>query len=230
MCITILKTMAVKIKTAMIDKKKLEKEIDVLGSEIAKAYILTFALQELIEQSHINFNVYIKYHEFFYQTYSSYHNELTHHISHLQDTSRDSLSIIKLLNRSKDYNDQLSVEEGNILSQLIDHEIGKKIKVIRDKLGRAHLDYKIALNPDKEQKIYEQNKVTLMEIIQYLELLTKALTIISRRLDIPIADFLKPIPSLRGDIRRLFEDLAFDEKKRSSQSLANKISRDEITV
>ena len=195
-----------------MNKSKLEKEVDALGQEISKAHILIFALSEIIKQSNLNFNIYKKYWGFFSLSYNLFWNELIHNISRLQDTSRDSLSVVKVLKRHVyDIDDEKSNQEKEILEKIEKSDTNKKIKRLRDKLGKAHLDGKISINPGKRHDIWKKNKETLGNIVVYLELITQGVEIISCRLDETIL-LLKPYDLIKKHIKNLFNSLNDKEK------------------
>ena len=193
-------------RTLILDKLKLEKEINVLGEQIYKVHILMLAIREIIQQSNLNFDVYKKYYDFFDLTYRSYWDELIHNVSRLQDMSRDSISIVKILNRNIEIGDEKSVYEKDILKKIQDFGVSEKIKVLRDKLGKAHLDGKVSINIEKQNKLWDENKTALKDVCEYIELLTKGLEVISCRLDKPIF-FTKPNTPIKRQIVELFNDL-----------------------
>lgn len=204
-----------------IDKIKYEEKINVLGKEIRQARILILALHEMIEQSNATFAVYEKYYTFFSLVYYSFYNEIIHAVSRLHDTSRDSLSIIKMLNENIEFDDDLSANEKKILDQIQSNDSCENIKVMRDKLGKAHLDGKVSINPAKQKEIYERHKIELNDITKYINLLVKALEILSQRLDQSIAHFLLPNTPIRREIREMFEHLSInnDELLNDGKSL-----------
>lgn len=162
-------------------------ELDVLGQEIAKAHMKIRELHVLIEQCDANFDVYTKHHEFFYSVYFAFFDELIHTISRLHDTSRGALSIVLVLEEYiKSYpHDAQFEEERTILEEIENHPTRTKIKNLRNKLGKAHLDRTIAMNPKKQIDFYGSNKTDLKSIYKYLQLLTRALELISQRFDKP---------------------------------------------
>ncbi len=213
--VKIIESLLKKVKKLMFDKTKYENKIDVLGEEIAKLNILIFAIKEMIKQSEECFEVYKKYNDFFYLTYQLYHNELIHGICRLQDRSRDSLSIVKMLEENiKNHNDKQSRQEKKVLDQINECDVSEKIKALRDKLGRAHLDGKVSINLDKQKKLYEENKIELKDNERYIELLTKALELLSDRLQKPM-HFVSPLSSISREIRELFHALSNSQKNSS---------------
>ena len=186
-----------------MDKLKIEKNIDVLGSEIARVHTLIAAISEIVKQCNLNAEVYKKYSKFFDDVYYAFYNELIHTVSKLHDKSRDSLSIVRMLQANKD---KKSIREEAILQQICEHDAYKKIKIIRDKLGRAHLDAKISINPGKQRELYEAHKIALKNIAEYIELMTEALETISERLDIPIL-LSKPSVPIKREITEIFNEL-----------------------
>ncbi|BDC34447.1 hypothetical protein Noda2021_04050 [Candidatus Dependentiae bacterium Noda2021] len=194
--------------TPVFSETNYAKKIDILAQEITRLKNYLYAIQEIINQSNQSFEAYKKYNEFFYLTYISYYNELIYGISRLQDKSSDSLSIMKMLEESLQYHtDEQSCHEKQILSQIKEIIVGYKIRTQRNRLGRAHFDREVATNTDEQKKVYERSKTELNEITEYIQLLTRALEILSARLSNPIV-LLDPLPSLKKEIKILFQELS----------------------
>ena len=191
-----------------IDKTKRDKQVNVLASEINELEKHISAIQELINQSNSNFEVYKNYYNFFYDIYNSYHNEIIYGIGRLIDQSNDSLSITNLLKEGIEKKDSLADDEAKIHTVIKEHPMHKKIKQNRNKLGKAHLDKAIATNPQKQMKIYDQYKYELKETIEYVELLKESVEIISWRSSNPICCLLTYNGPIKKEIRNIFEKLA----------------------
>lgn len=194
-----------------IENQKLEKEINVLSEEISRAWILLESFNALRLHSGLNIDVYSEYSYFFYTVYTSFYNEFIYSVSRLHDSSKDSLSIVKLLRRCVACNP--TVQEEEILDSIAKNSTGKKIKEIRDKLGRAHLDSKVSSNLEKQKRILKECTIELVELQKYLKLLTEALETVSLRLSKPLL-LLRPHDYIAHDIRRLFEKLNKEIKEK----------------
>jgi len=189
-----------------MNKRKLEREVSVLSEQISNAHILILEISEIINQFNLNFDVYKEHCNFFTRHYNLLWNELIHNISRLQDATPGVVSIANILERNMKLDDKMVGRECKIFEKIKESDTGKKIKVSRNKLNKAHLDGKASINPEKQRKLWEKNKTKLGDVATYVELLTKGLEVISFRLDIPIWLF-KPNTSIRRNIRKLFKDL-----------------------
>jgi hypothetical protein len=190
-----------------MNKETLNKEIDVLGKELALLEITKIAYKEWINQIDSRRDIYEEYPELFFLIRKSFYDQIIFSLSRLIDSSTGTLSIKKLLRRHISMKDSLSGEGKKALSKIDESKFFKKIKLIRDRLNRAHIDEKIALDQEEYNKIVEQCKIDFAEIEEAITELKKYLAIISDRLDMPIAAFLRPQTSIRAEIIKLFKSL-----------------------
>lgn len=181
-----------------------KKKLRILGSEISNCYILLGNIKEFIKQSNENFEIYKKYINFFYDVYQQYHANLILSICKLIDRNERSLSITHMLEA-----------EGfaETLDEIIKHETYTKVKKIRNKLGYAHLDKKTSTNEEKQQAIYNKNKLDIAKYSLFIELLKKAYLILSQRLEIPIFELIPTDNKIKLQIRNLFNDLKKQPQK-----------------
>ena len=123
----------------------------------------------------------------------------------LIDESRDSVSVIKLLKQYCDKNDQLICNDKIFCfarTKLKDFKIDKngrnwskpvgiiaKLRILRNKLGRAHFDEQVMTNKSKEQQIYDENKFSISEIRYFCDLLEGAIESISDLFDKPTRNY-----------------------------------------
>lgn len=195
----------------LFNREEYQKKLDALANELQTPYICFVALKELKKLFDENYDVYQKYNQFLYYTYYAYYDQLIHSISKLIDTSKGSLSIIKILNSNIQINDERAKEEQQILSKIESNPTYNKLKTIRNKLNRAHIDGKIAINIEEQSRTYEENKLELIDIEKYTLLLTKALEALFLRLDISITLF-KPNVSIKKELQELFKNLKATKK------------------
>lgn len=200
----------------IFDKNKIDKQLEVLEQEVVKIHHILDTLREMIKQSNNCFIVYKRYFNFFSFTYYAFHNEVLHGIHRLHDTSRDSLSIVKILMIFSEMNDSFSEREKIVLDEIKSHPLNNKIKILRDKLGRAHLDGKISLNKKKQDLLFEKSKVSLYEIEEYLELLQNGIEIASYRLKQP-RWLNRSRSEINLEIRQIFKVLASDEESKDEE-------------
>ncbi len=200
----------------IFDKNKIDKQLEVLELEVVKIHHILDALREIIKQSKDCFIVYKKYHTFFSYTYYAFYNEVLHGIHRLHDTSRDSLSIVKILITLSGLDDNFSEDEKIILDKIKTHSLNKKINTLRNKLGRAHLDGKASLNKNKQNVVFEKSKVSLYEIEEYLELLQKGIETASYRLEQP-RWLNRSRSEINLEIRQIFKVLASDEESKDEE-------------
>ena len=150
------------VKDIMLNPTEYEQKLDVCGNEFSTLYISLDGLKEIVEQSNDNSDVYQEYGVFFDHTYNAYHNELIRRICRLQDESRDSLSIVKMLKENiqnyKDENDEQVQREQDILKRIGDIPLSKALKIFRNKLGRAHLDGQNSINQKTQTDLYQKHK------------------------------------------------------------------------
>lgn len=200
----------------MTDKKKLENEIDLLSAEISDARIRLHALDGLIKQFEKYPGVYENFSSFFYLYYDGLFKELIHGISRLQDETKNSLSVVKILERFKDENSEQSKLEASILKKIKESHINSKIKKLRNHYGIAHLDERYCLSYEELLKIHKQNKIDIKNVVSCLQVFTRALEIISCRLDIPLW-LQPPQTSIRRELRELF--IKLDGKSNNTDSI-----------
>jgi hypothetical protein len=109
------------------------------------------------------------------------------------DSSPGSMSIMKLLDHNLNtYNDSISINERDILEKIRLSKIPSKLKNLRNKLGRAHIDKVIAINRQKQQHVYEKNKLHVAALRQFSGLVDRALEILSQRSSKPVWYLLHP--------------------------------------
>jgi hypothetical protein len=135
--------------------------------------------------------IYKKYNYFFDLIYLSFHDQLLFNINRLHDKSRGALSILQLLTQNiEQYNDNSSIEEKKILGKIKNHDVFKKSKTLRDKLPKAHLDERIALNAKRRTLIYKENIINPEEYLDYIKLLEEARKMLYLRIDILCCDMV----------------------------------------
>lgn len=195
-----------KINRLLMSKKKLEKEIDAIARDVSNAWSYLYAIRELLDQANINKNTYKKYQHFFDATYIAFYDELIYALNRIHDSSRDSLSLINILKKLAQAG-MLTSEEAEMLARIEQDTTRKKVKKIRNKLGRAHLDGKVSTNLEQQDRLQKECAIEMNEFAAYIELLKKALEIISERLDKPLC-LLKPLVPIRTEIRELFRKLS----------------------
>lgn len=186
---------------------KYEKQIDALGKEIYRVWEQIYIIQELINQSHDNLPAYAEFHSFFFEIYRLSHNEIIYGINRLIDNSGGSLSVIKMLKWINNHDDVKANKGKEVLESLTSHKSYDKMRTLRDKLGRAHLDGEYGIDEKKAADLHESSAGPLNDTIEYLKLLTEALEILAERLDIPFK-FLPPIPTVSPVMRKLFEKIS----------------------
>jgi hypothetical protein len=178
-----------------------DSEFDILAQKITKIYMNLDAYEEIINQCHLHPNIYKKYFLFLEYTWHAYFNEVIHGISCMFDKNSDTLSIVQMLQKYRvsktDY----------FLKAMQESKVHKYTKTIRNKLGRAHLDYKISIDTTKQEELYKSINLTIEELYCYLDLLKEALSALAKTLDIPTT-YLRPLPTIRSQIRSLFEELS----------------------
>lgn len=190
----------------IMDKQKFKKEIDILEQELSSAYCWFYAFRGIQEHLNLNTKTYEQYSNFFYTVYLSFYNELIHNVSRLHDTSKDALSLLKILRKLKEH-EIITEQERKLFDQIEGSEIKNKIMIIRDKLGRAHLDGKCSINSEKQNNLYEKCMIEPIELLNYLRLLLEALRTIALRLDQHTV-LLEPYSTISSEIKEIFQKLS----------------------
>jgi hypothetical protein len=191
--------------------RMLKEEIDVLGIEIANSWNLLYALDRLIVLINEQPDVYNKYNEFWYMVYCSFYDALIFSICRLQDKSRDSLSINKIYMRLEKAG-CMTDQEKEIFNEIKNCDMRTILLDIRDRLGRAHLEGKLSINIKKQKELRDQSKITCKDFSNYLEILTRALEILSVRCSENIIKIqLKPHPMVHKELSEIFNLLRIQQ-------------------
>lgn len=187
------------------NKKTFSIEINKLGEELSNLEINILALRELIDQINVNPEIYRKYKEFLFLMYKNFYDNTIHSIFRLIDHNKDTLSIVNILNKHVLIGDAHSELEKKVLAEIQENDFFKKIKLNRNNL-QAHLNRKTSINKEKNEKMMLDCKFYFKASLLFLDLLKKALLIISERSDIPII-LLSPNTSIKREIREVFQKL-----------------------
>ena len=105
-------------KRNQMDKKRLEKEIDILGKELWHLQNYVNGFKTITGQINSNQEIYVCYNTFLFYVHQSFYREIILSISRLTDSHRDSISILKILQRHVLIGDDLSDYEKEAISKL----------------------------------------------------------------------------------------------------------------
>lgn len=167
------------------EKKEYDKTLIILASELLTARVTLEIIKKLFNKFKTNNKIYEKYGSFFYFIYFTFHDQLIFNINRLHDGSNGALSIIHLLKSNINrFKDKQSSDEKKILKKIKCHPVHQKSKILRNKLGKGHLDKKIFSNEKLRKKIYEKNKINTKEYFNYIQILIEAINILHQRINI----------------------------------------------
>lgn len=164
----------------------MEKKLEYLNDKIYGLYNLISFLEGLNELFEQRKEVYLQYEQLFDLHGETSWNCLISGVACLVDKKNFSLVKILIDLEEKEKNIELKNKIIELKKQITTHKTYKSIQCARNNFGIAHLEEKISLDEVHRKKLYQENKVSLIEVKLYLELCEQVLQKVAKQYKIQI--------------------------------------------